>query len=87
MLQVNSDFLLVLAAVFSSGWKIFTSFHIPGTNMNVAEFVFACMMVVFVVRVVPRILGFASIFEPSRDAGTAPRNVNEGNRPDDIGRW
>lgn len=68
MLQVNSDFLLVLSAVFSSGWKIVTSFHIPGTNMNVAEFVFACFMVVFVVKVVPRILGFASWWGSGRES-------------------
>lgn len=60
MLQVDSDFLLVLSAFFSSAWKIITSFHIPGTNINVAEFSFACMMVVFVIRVVPRILCFSS---------------------------
>lgn len=60
VLQVDSDFLLVLSALFSSAWKIITSFHIPGTNINVAKFSFACMMVVFVIKVVPRILGFSS---------------------------
>lgn len=60
MLNVSSDFMLVIAAVFSTGWRIVTSFQIPGTNMNVVEFVFACMMVVFTIKVVPRILGFAS---------------------------
>lgn len=60
MLQVDSDFMLVLSAFFASAWKVITSFHIPGTNINVAEFLFACLMVVFVVRVVPRILGFSS---------------------------
>lgn len=69
MLQVDSDFLLVIAAVFSSGWRIVTSFQIPGTNMNVAEFVFACMMVVFVVKVVPRILGFGSFLAPHSSDG------------------
>lgn len=58
MLIVSSDFKLVLAAVFSTGWRIITSFHIPGTNMNVAEFIFACMMVVFVLKIVPAIVGF-----------------------------
>lgn len=68
MLNVSSDFLLVLATVFSSGWKIVTSFQIPGTNMNVAEFLFACMMVVFVIKVVPRILGFTSWWGSDRDS-------------------
>lgn len=60
MLHVSSDFLLVLATVFSSGWKIVTAFQIPGTNINVAEFVFACFMIVFVIKVVPHILNFSS---------------------------
>ena len=60
MLNVDSDFLLVISALFSSGWRILTSFKIPGTNINVAEFAFACFMVVFVIKVVPAFLGFSS---------------------------
>lgn len=60
MLNVSSDFLLIVAAVFSTGWKIATSFQVPGTNLNIPEFVFACFMVVFAIKVVPHILGFNS---------------------------
>lgn len=62
MLHVDSDFLLVLSALFSSAWKIAVSFQVPGTNINIPEFVFACMVVVFVIKVVPRILGFAPTY-------------------------
>lgn len=67
MLTTTSDFRLVLSALFSSAWRIVTSFHIPGTNMNVAEFVFACFMVVFAVKVVPKFLGFASWWGSERE--------------------
>lgn len=67
MLHVDSDFMLILAAVFSTGWKLFTSFHIPGTNINVAEFVFACMMVLFVIKVVPPLVGFSSWWDAQED--------------------
>ena len=96
MLQVDSDFLLVLATVFSSGWRIVTSFHIPGTNMNVAEFVFACFMVVFVIKVVPAFLAFSSIFQNfglgSRDTGGHPQNGTKFSGRDEgndrgVGRW
>lgn len=63
MLQVDSDFLLIISALFSSGWRIATSFQIPGTNMNIPEFALACVMVVFVIKAVPRILGFASALD------------------------
>ena len=86
MLHVSSDFLVIVATLFSTGWKIVTSFQIPGTNINVAEFVFACFMVVFVIKVVPKILGFSSISEPSEDAGDAPQNVDDGNDRG-VGRW
>lgn len=67
MLLFNSDFVQIIAAIFSTGWRIFVSFRIPGTNMNVAEFVFGCMMVLFVVRVVPRILGFSAWWDAHSD--------------------
>lgn len=88
MLTVNNDFLLVLSALFSSGWRIFTSFQIPGTNINVPEFIFACMMVVFVIRMVPPILGVLPIFAPpdadqgnsnprtSQNAGSGSKSSN-----------
>lgn len=69
MLQVDSNFLLVLSALFSSAWRIFTSFQIPGTNINVPEFVFSCVVLVFVIKAVPRLLGFASVFSSSEDDG------------------
>lgn len=79
MLQVDSDFLLVLSALFSSGWRIATSFHIPGTNINIPEFVFACFMVLFVVRVVPHFLGILPMFDPgeNRDAPGVGQNNND----------
>lgn len=69
MLTTSSDFLLVLAALFSSSWKIIVAFKIPGTNMNIAEFFFAAGMVVFVLKVVPRILGFASALDSKSGDG------------------
>lgn len=87
MLTVSSDFMLILAAVFSSGWRIATAFQIPGTNMNIPEFVFACLMVVFVIKAVPKLLGFASIFENGPDGNPGSfQNVSDGNDRG-VGRW
>ena len=60
MLSVSQDFMLAVSLLFSSAWKIATSFQIPGTNINIPEFMFACLMMVFGIKVVPSILGFAS---------------------------
>lgn len=57
MLSVTDDFRLALAAIFQVGWKIVTSFHIPGTNMNLAEFCVAALIIVFVLRKVPGLIG------------------------------
>ena len=86
MLHVDQDFLLVLSAIFSSGWRIATAFKIPGTNINVPEFVFACMMIVFVLRIVPGILGISSLFQGSSDTGNTSQNDPDGNTHD-VGRW
>ena len=50
MLLVSSDFRMVVATLFSSGWKFLTSFDIPGTNMNVVEFAMAGLVLFFVIR-------------------------------------
>lgn len=57
MLQVDNEVLMVLAALFKSGWTIFTSFVLPGTNINVAEFTFSCILVWFIVRNGTKVLG------------------------------
>lgn len=87
MLSVSSDVLLILSAVFSTGWRIATSFRVPGTNMNIPEFVFACLMVVFVIKVVPRLLGFSSMFENGSDGNPGrSQNTLDGNDRG-VGRW
>lgn len=67
MLTVSSDFMLILASVFSTGWRIAVSFRVPGTNINIPEFVFSCMMVVFVIKVVPSLLGLASWWDVQQE--------------------
>lgn len=64
-LIVTSDFKLVLATLFSTGWRIATSFHIPGTNLNIPEFALACLMVAFAIKVVPPMIGGDSPLHPS----------------------
>lgn len=59
MLEVSDDFMLVLATLFSSGWRIATSFHIPGTNLNIPEFALACLGIMFAIRAV-RFLGIGA---------------------------
>lgn len=92
MLNVTSDFKLVLSAIFSSAWKIATSFQVPGTNMTIPEFVFSCIMVVFVIRMVPYLLGMIPIFGAS-DEGDSNRGVsrnymgNKGGNHKGTGRW
>lgn len=64
MLEVSDDFMLVLATLFSSGWRIATSFQIPGTNINIPEFALASLGVMFAIRAV-RFLGLGSASQSS----------------------
>lgn len=71
VLHVSDDFILIVSALMSSGWRIATSFQIPGTNLNIPEFALACLGVMFAIRAV-RFLGFgssaqSSSTEPSKD--------------------
>lgn len=57
MLQVDNNVLLILGALFQTSWRIVTSIRMPGTNLNVAELSFACVMIWFVLRHVPKVIG------------------------------
>nr|CRY94834.1 hypothetical protein [uncultured prokaryote] len=80
MLQVTNDFKQILACVFQTGWRIFTSFNIPGTNITIPGMIFAIAMIVFVIKAVFPILGLVYPIgdkEPPKlpplSAGNAPR--------------
>lgn len=68
MLQVSSDFMLILATLFSSAWKIATSFTIPGTNVSVPSFMLAMLMIFFVLRHVPKLLGISDLIDKGNDS-------------------
>lgn len=57
MLILSSDFKLVVASLFGMGWRLFTSFNIPGTNINVVELSVAALVLWFVIRHVLPIVG------------------------------
>lgn len=58
MLNVDSNFTSVLGLVFSTAWKVFTSFNIPGTNVNPAEVVMAALVVMLTFKLVLPLIGF-----------------------------
>lgn len=78
MLQISDDVKQVIAILFRSGWKIATSFRIPGTNINIPEFCFACLVIVFVLRVVPHILGISIPAPDHSPEGNSSNTVNTG---------
>lgn len=79
MLQISDDVKQVIAILFRSGWRIATAFRIPGTNINIPEFCLACLVLVFVLRVVPHILGISLPAPNHAPEGNSSNAVNEGN--------
>lgn len=53
---MTSDALAVVTALFSDIWSLFTSWHIPGTNVTPAAWFMFFVFAVFVLRVVKRFL-------------------------------
>lgn len=74
MLQVSSDFKACLALIFQTGWKIVTGFNIPGTNMNIAEFSVAGIVLFFVLRRVLPVLGVKEL-NADGDVVSDSRNI------------
>lgn len=73
MLQVSNDFKSVVALIFSTGWRILTSFDIPGTNINVVEFAIASLVLLFVIR---RVLPIIGVKELDADGNTVSDSRN-----------
>lgn len=73
MLQVSNDFRMVVATLFSTGWKFLTSFDIPGTNINVVEFAVSGFVLFFVLR---RVLPIIGVKELDADGNTVSDSRN-----------
>lgn len=57
---MTSDALLVLRALFSMIWSLFTSWHIPGTATTPAAFAMFILVVALVLRSIRSILNSSS---------------------------
>lgn len=51
---MTSDALLAVQSIFSSMWRLFTSWYIPGTKMTPAGWAFFVLSSVLVVRFIMR---------------------------------
>lgn len=57
---MTADVILVIQTLFTTIWRLFTSWYIPGTNVTPASFAFFSLTVVFVIRLVRNFLASAS---------------------------
>lgn len=57
---MTSDAILVLRSLFSTIWMLFTSWHIPGTNVTPGAWAFFALTFVLVLRIFKRLFGSGS---------------------------
>ena len=50
----------VLRTVFSTIWRLFTGWHIPGTNLSPAVFLIGFVLFAVVIRIIKRVVGGTS---------------------------
>lgn len=48
---MTADAILILRTIFGTIWRLFTSWHIPGTNVTPASWAFFALTVVLLIRV------------------------------------
>lgn len=53
---MTADAIQVVKLLFSTIWSLFTSWHIPGTNVSPAAWFMFILFAVFVLRVIRRFL-------------------------------
>lgn len=54
---MTRDAVLVLQCLFSTLWKLFTRWHIPGTNVSPAVAMFGILFTVMMFRFISGVLG------------------------------
>lgn len=55
---MTGDAILVVQALFSMIWRLFTTWHIPGTNVTPASWAFFALSAVLVIRVCRMLFGY-----------------------------
>lgn len=72
---MTSDALLVLKTLFQTIWALFSSWHIPGTNVTPAGAFLFLASTGLVFRFIPRLFGVTSqaASMPSRSAPSSPK--------------
>lgn len=83
---MTADGLQVLSFIFSSCWRLFTCFEIPGTHTTPAEWALFGFVVLLVIRVVRKFLSIptadisvsqSSNPRVSQSSGPSPHNTSE----------
>lgn len=64
---MTSDAVQVLVSLFHSIWSLFTCFKIPGTNVTPASWALYTLLVVAVLRFIPRLFGADTIVVKDED--------------------
>lgn len=54
---MTADAILVVRVLFTSIWRLFTSWTIPGTNVTPATWAFFALNIVLVLRIAKRFFG------------------------------
>lgn len=54
---MTADAVSVVRAIFTDCWSLFTSWHIPGTNVTPASFALFLLAAVFTLRIYKRVRG------------------------------
>lgn len=54
---MTADTILVVQSLFTTIWSLFTSWHIPGTNVTPAAWALFALTAVLVLRIFRRVFG------------------------------
>lgn len=72
---MTADAVLVVKTIFNTIWLLFTSWHIPGTNVTPASFFMFCLVFSFILRWLGSLFGWLSStyrYEPKVESPKLP---------------
>lgn len=84
---MTNDAILAIQCIFTQTWRLFTSWHIPGTNISPASWAIFAVVFYIGLKMVFGILGMTSVFG-TFESSQAIKTYRQGGHSDaDLARY
>lgn len=84
---MTSNAILAVRTIFSESWRLFTSWHIPGTSVSPASWLVFAVVFYIGIKMVMGILGMTAVFGTFDTSGAIKTYRQGGHSDRDLARY